>query len=260
VRVATAAVLLPVAVGAILLGPRWFLLLVVIMVGAGWWEWVGMGRAGQLRPFAIVGGVAAVGLSALAAIAGPWRELALVALVVALGLAALLRSNYDAVLTDVAYTILGVMWIGWLGGYAIVLRDRPDGTTWLLVALAITWSADTGAFFAGRAFGKHLLCPRISPKKTVEGLVGGLVAASLVGSAAVFWFLLFPSWLGAAVGLLGGSAAVLGDLWESLVKRQLGVKDSGTLMKGHGGVLDRIDSVLFAVPAVTACVILIQGG
>lgn len=260
VRVATAAVLLPITVGAVLLGSPWFLLLVILMVGAGWWEWLGMGRAGQLHPFAIIGGVAAVGVSALAAVAGPWRALALVALLVALGLAALLRSNYDAVLTDVTYTLLGVVWIGWLGGYAIALRDRPDGTAWLLVALAIAWSADTGAYLAGRAFGKHLLCPRVSPKKTVEGLIGGLVAAIVVGAAGAFWFLPLPWWLGAAVGLLGGSAAVVGDLWESLVKRQLGVKDSGTLVKGHGGVLDRIDSVLFAVPTVTACVILIQGG
>ncbi|HEY8744588.1 MAG TPA: phosphatidate cytidylyltransferase, partial [Chloroflexota bacterium] len=130
----------------------------------------------------------------------------------------------------------------------------------LLTAIAVTIAADTGAYATGRAVGRHLLCPRVSPKKTVEGLVGGLAAAALVGGGAAVLAWDRPVWLGAVVGVAGGAAAVLGDLLESLVKRQLGVKDSSRLIPGHGGVLDRIDGLLFVIPVMAACVMLIQSG
>jgi phosphatidate cytidylyltransferase len=126
----------------------------------------------------------------------------------------------------------------------------PMGHRWLLTALAIVWAADSGAYFAGRHFGKHKLSPRISPNKTVEGLVGGLVAGIATGLAF--------GWLaGASVAQLPALAlvafatvlfSVVGDLFESLLKRHVGAKDSGTLIPGHGGILDRIDGVLAALP------------
>lgn len=132
----------------------------------------------------------------------------------------------------------------------LIHASAPMGNRWLLTALTIVWAADSGAYFAGRALGKHKLAPRISPNKTWEGLFGGLVAGLL---AAAFF-----GWLaGAQLPQYGGLmlvaaitvfASVLGDLFESLLKRQAGAKDSGTLIPGHGGVLDRIDGVLAALP------------
>ncbi len=129
-------------------------------------------------------------------------------------------------------------------------EDGAFGNRWLLLALAIVWATDTGAYFAGRRFGKRKLAPRISPNKTVEGLTGGVIAgvvvavafAPLAGATAAQLPLV------ALVALLTVLASVVGDLFESLLKRHAGAKDSGTLIPGHGGVLDRIDSVLAALP------------
>ncbi|MCD9028124.1 phosphatidate cytidylyltransferase [Luteimonas sp. BDR2-5] len=124
------------------------------------------------------------------------------------------------------------------------------GNRWLLLALAVVWATDTGAYFAGRRFGRHKLAPRISPNKTVEGLAGGVLAGVLVAVAAAPWAGATTAQLPlvALVALLTVLASVVGDLFESLLKRHVDAKDSGTLIPGHGGVLDRIDSVLAALP------------
>ena len=131
----------------------------------------------------------------------------------------------------------------------------PRNHLWLLAALMMVWMADTGAYFAGRKFGRHKLSPRISPNKTVEGLVGGLLAALVVG--LVFAALAGASaaempWV-ALTAILTVGASVIGDLFESLLKRHAGVKDSSALIPGHGGMLDRIDSVLAALPVFALC-------
>ncbi len=131
----------------------------------------------------------------------------------------------------------------------------PRNHLWLLTALMVVWMADTGAYFAGRKFGKHKLSPRISPNKTVEGLIGGVVAALVVG--LVFALIAGASaaqlpWIALTVVLTVG-ASVIGDLFESLLKRHAGVKDSSDLIPGHGGILDRVDSVLAALPVFVIC-------
>ena len=133
---------------------------------------------------------------------------------------------------------------------AWIHAEQPNGHRWLLTALAIVWAADSGAYFAGRKFGRLKLAPRVSPNKTVEGLIGGVLAGVAVGIA-------FASFAGAqpaqlpAVALVAFVAvlfSVVGDLFESLLKRHAGVKDSGHLIPGHGGILDRVDGVLAALP------------
>lgn len=137
---------------------------------------------------------------------------------------------------------------------ALIHASQPHGNRWLLIALMIVWAADSGAYFAGRKFGKTKLSPRISPNKTVEGLIGGVIAGMLVALAASPFAYATP---GDSVAHLPAIAvvaiwtilfSVVGDLYESLLKRHVGAKDSGTLIPGHGGVLDRIDSVLAALP------------
>ena len=262
-RILSAAVILIVAIPVTIIGGPAFWLFVLVVAAAAWWECLTMGRAHGFRPFRVVGGVAVLGICLLGAVPAQWRDLALLVAFGAIALASVLRRDYTGVLVDIAYTCFGVLWIGWLAGYAIYLRNvsgSVPGLPWLLTAIAITIAADSGAYFSGRALGRHLLAPRVSPKKTIEGLAGGLLAAGIVGAAAALLALQQPWWLGALLGVVSGLAAVLGDLLESLVKRQFDVKDSSRLIPGHGGVLDRIDSLLFVIPVVAGCVILIQSG
>lgn len=161
-----------------------------------------------------------------------------------------------AALVSVAATLLGVVYVALLAGFLVGVRMIEDTgqTTKLASKLLTTFFAlvifsDTGAYFVGRALGRNKLAPRISPGKTVEGFIGGLVAAVVTGAACKYIFfpelnLIHALILGALVGLVGP----VGDLSESLLKRGSDVKDSGTIMPGHGGMLDRVDSVLFCAP------------
>lgn len=156
---------------------------------------------------------------------------------------------------------LGVLWCGGLLPYLAVLRDRPfDGLGLGLIGLFCCWASDTGAYFAGRAFGARPLYPLVSPNKTLEGGAGGVVCAVLMALAvkAVLHIPVTYQDL-AAMGALGAMAGVLGDLAESLLKRSAGVKDSSQLIPGHGGIFDRFDGVVFAVPAIYIYVTLFVG-
>ena len=143
----------------------------------------------------------------------------------------------------------GILYVGVLGAHLVLLRFLPDGGSWLIIASAITACSDTGAYFVGKSFGKRKLCPHISPNKTVEGAVGGILCGLL--GAVFFAALLLPTvnWfflIGASIFLAG--AGIFGDLTESIIKRGTATKDSGSCLAGHGGVLDRVDSLLFVCP------------
>lgn len=142
---------------------------------------------------------------------------------------------------------------GWLAALAI-----PAGAAWVYLVLAVTWMTDAGAFFVGRAVGHRPLAPHISPRKTLEGALGGIVAAILTALLCVP-LLGLPLSIPAAVvlGLVGGLAAVVGDLIVSQIKRQIGAKDSGSLIPGHGGLLDRLDSMLFTGPILYYLIVLL---
>ncbi len=189
----------------------------------------------------------------------PWRE-------VALGLFLMGSFSYEllkgADFTRFAFTLLAFLYLPWSLGYVLLLRETPDpglGLWTLSLPLVASFATDTGAYFAGRFFGRHKLAPEISPGKTLEGSMGGILFSFLALLAytalvrEVFPFGLLELWL---FSLLLSLAAQLGDLAESMLKRFAGVKDSGRFLPGHGGLLDRIDSLLFTFPLTYFLVVL----
>jgi phosphatidate cytidylyltransferase len=156
----------------------------------------------------------------------------------------------DGVTVSMGVTLLGIVWIGIPLVHAVLLRDLPDHGAGLLVDVLVgTFVADTAAYATGRMFGSHKIAPSISPNKTIEGLIGGF----LIGTMG-FWFAgLYQDWLSGVDALIIGAAvaavAPVGDLFESMLKRDLGTKDTGTLFGPHGGILDRLDAVLFTIVA-----------
>ena len=154
----------------------------------------------------------------------------------------------------VGLAVLGTVYPGLLLSALVRLRQVDRGEWWVLLALTVTWMNDTCAYFAGRAFGKHKLYVRISPSKTWEGAIGGALG-SIAGAIAVqlLWIPRLPTWGAAIVGAGAALLGPLGDLSESMMKRAYGAKDSGRLLPGHGGMLDRIDALIFNAPFVLLC-------
>ncbi len=151
---------------------------------------------------------------------------------------------------DGIITLFGTLYIGWLLGHIVLMHYLPQGSFYILLSLFVTWIIDSGAYFAGSYLGKHKLCPHISPKKTIEGAFGGFLAGviSTVGFGT-FWLKL-PLEHMILMGSIVGIIAQLGDLAESALKRYADIKDSGNIIPGHGGILDRVDSILFVIPTV----------
>jgi phosphatidate cytidylyltransferase len=187
-----------------------------------------------------------------------------IALIVA-GIVAVRRTELSNGLLAGTFTVVGALYCGWLLGYLIdlgVVGSRVVGghfdptfeeilkRSWLLLAILPTWANDVAAYGIGRAFGRRRLLPHVSPGKTVEGTLGGIAAAVIVATLMVGLFEFSP-WIGIAAGALVGVFAVLGDLVESAVKRAAVAKDSGALLPGHGGVLDRVDSLIFVAPVLS---------
>ncbi|MFI2650828.1 phosphatidate cytidylyltransferase [Micromonospora fulviviridis] len=249
-----AAIGVGLALGAAILVPLFFYLpaflaVVAAALAIGSWEMArAVRRSGAHPPLVplVAGGVITVGL---AWFAGP-DALCLGLLVTVLG-TMIWRlgdgpGNYQRDLT--AATLIAV-YVPFLGGFAAMLAAAPDdGHLRVLVTLVAVVLSDTGGYAAGVAFGKHPMAPTISPKKSWEGFAGSVTAAA-AGSALLLWLLLdVAPWWGALFGMAISGAAVLGDLAESMIKRDLGVKDMSNLLPGHGGLMDRLDSILFAVP------------
>ncbi|TMF13174.1 MAG: phosphatidate cytidylyltransferase [Chloroflexi bacterium] len=269
-RVLSAAVGIPVIVALILIGGVPYTVAVAIILALGVLEFYAatdpetsatsaayprLRRAaptlfGQRMPaFAGCGGVVLL----VAAAYGGLDELtgALAGLIAGVFLILILRQDAQTGLSDWLWIVGGLAYVGFLGAHLLLLRDLDDGREWVFVAVFSTFVADTAAYFVGRALGRRQIAPAVSPGKTVEGGIAGLVA----GFGAVFiivWVVgldvdelkLLP------LALLLPAVAVVGDLGESLIKRGAGVKDTSDLVPGHGGFLDRLDSVLFTTPLV----------
>jgi len=147
--------------------------------------------------------------------------------------------------------LAGLLYVALLISFVPLVRGFENGLLWLFFVLLTTWAGDTGGYLAGRAFGKHKLFPRISPKKTWEGAAGGLLLSVAVGVVGKLFVMPEIAWVHVVcLAILLDVAGVVGDLTESMLKRASGVKDSGAIMPGHGGALDRLDSLLFTVPAL----------
>jgi phosphatidate cytidylyltransferase len=247
VRIATAVVGLPV-VGAVVLwrDSRGILALCLVAAALSLVEYTGLVMRG--RPLAERAGTVLIGCGLLVAFAlQPEFGVAwMVAGVIAVGLLILPRAvDIPTAWPRLAAAGFGVFYVGGLLS-ALPILHRVAGPAWVALAIAVTFGNDTGAYFAGRAFGKHKLAPAISPGKTVEGAVGGLVASVLIAFATRALFM--PELTLRDCVMIAVPAAIVGpagDLVESLLKRAAGAKDSGRLLPGHGGILDRIDALLF---------------
>ena len=265
IRLLAALVMAPLAIAAILLLPTpWMMVLAAVLLLAGLWEWFDLAEIEDTLARSVL-------------------LVAHLAMMVAIVWASRSTTGPTLVLFQLA-SVIGVVWwllaLLWLGRYrfasdhdtharmfklaagalsvipawcalAWIHASTPNGHHWLLVALVIVWAADTGAYFVGRKLGRHKLAPRISPNKTIEGLAGGVIAGVVAGVGIAFLVAgAHPAQLPAValVALAAVLFSVVGDLFESLLKRHVGVKDSGHLIPGHGGILDRIDGVLAALP------------
>jgi phosphatidate cytidylyltransferase len=224
----------------------------IVLAGSAW-EYVRLYRAVQYEPNEIItiGGVLGIATARFFFVeaAIPLFVL-LVLLAMALHVFAYERGRDQAAL-DFSVTVTGIVYLGWLGSYLLDLRSLPQGLWWLMLVLPIVWGADTGAYSIGAVYGKHKMTPRLSPKKSWEGYFAGVFTSVIVGAFFAYAFSsISPQPLGGLItplqggflGLVIGALAPLGDLGESMLKRQGGLKDSSNIFPGHGGFLDRIDS------------------
>ncbi len=252
-RVKVVLILLPIGLVVFILGGIVYTAAIALVLALAGWEYTRLFQAGGLQASGVLVIISVVALSVSRALddfsSAPWIIALIILVSMAYHLVRFERGRQEAG-TDFAVTLSGSLYFGWLGAYLISIRALPDGLWWLLLTLVSVWIADSGAYFVGRRFGKHKMSPRLSPKKTWEGFVGGIVAGTLGGLLIAALFRALPwsgeniaVWHGAVLGFALAVITPLGDLGESMVKRQVGVKDSGKLLPGHGGAWDRIELV-----------------
>ncbi len=268
-RYISAAIGMPVGLGTCLLFPRFFAVFVTTLITIGMVEFYAMARTRGLAPHSVIGSSCSIAICLLAWVGRPLSMLySLAAATIIVCTFAMARTARDAI-ANISVTVFGIIYVGWLCSHIISLRMLPleggeasvnfGGAGYVIMLLIFLWLGDGGAFFAGTAWGKRKLLPTVSPNKTVEGAIGGL-ALTLIGALlirdtgllldnfeiALFPDLGLPGYLLVAAGI--GVAGMVGDLCESYLKRDAGLKDTGNLMPGHGGFLDRFDSLAFAAP------------
>ncbi len=252
-RVISAVVLIPLVALVAWLGGWWFTGFIAIYAGVTTWELMRLiAKTDFAQPIFWL----AIPLAMLLVLEGGLppnmsRLQAILVLGILIGLVIALFLNRPNAPTDLLLTISGAIYLGLTLRFLALMRHRDDGLWWLIVMALSVWVMDSGAYFTGRAIGKHKFWPRISPKKTWEGFFGGLIFGTLAATALVQF--LIPQgnwWQGAMLGVIIGIVGPLGDLSESLFKRQAGEKDSSNLIPGHGGFFDRIDSFIFVAPVM----------
>jgi len=254
-RLATAAVAIPLLLAIIFIAPTWWWgVLVVVIASLAIVEYLRLAFGDRLGPRVVGGalGLAVVLAAVSAPVPGLWLTASLAAILpVAMTYVVVLRQDLAEGLTDIGAIAVGILYGGLLLPHFYWLRHLPEGSAWVTFVIAIAMAGDSGGYFVGHAYGRHKLVPHLSPGKTVEGALG-IVASSLL-CAAIAKLILFPqhTWTEILVlGVLMSIIGQIGDLSESVMKRAFGAKESGALFPGHGGVLDRIDSLLFPLVLV----------
>lgn len=256
-RALSAIVLIPAVAGLTYAG-GWLLAAVVflVVIRAAWEAFALLTGAGY-RP-SLFSASLMMGLFLLAA---RFPEAQIGGLVLAISLMGsliwqLLRPPQDHPVQSWALTLGLALWLGWLAGHFVLLRDLSPafdlglGTRWLAVGFLVTWINDSAAYFVGKAIGRHRCCPYLSPNKTWEGTLGGWIGGVAATVLLGLWLVDLPWVHGLALGALVATVAPFGDLAKSMIKRQMGVKDFAALIPGHGGMFDRIDSLLFVIPTI----------
>jgi phosphatidate cytidylyltransferase len=246
-RILTAVVGIPLLIAIIWFGELWFTLLMAAIAGLASWEFYGMAGRLKVQPITYFAIAVVVLITVSPHCPYPSTLPILITSAIIISLIWLLfRFPRDQAFANWAWTIAGILYIGWMLSYWVGLRSLEAGRGLVFLAMFTTFANDTGAFFVGRAWGKHALAPSISAGKTWEGAIGGLffsiVVSLLIG---IIFRLPFSYWQIALTGFIISIFAQLGDLVESLLKRNTGVKDAGKLIPGHGGLLDRVDSLIF---------------
>lgn len=255
-RIASALVAAPVFILLIWYGSyNLFAMAVALIAGVSFNEFAQMSKQRDIDLFRVHGLISAVILP-LSFMGGADTVYAVAALIIVSLFAAAVAEGRPE-LEKLAYTLAGVFYIGLMYASFILVRGLPDGNRIVLLVCCSVWGADIGAYYVGRTFGKYKLAPAISPGKTVEGFFGGVVLGFI--GAALYSAYLLPeadTAMIVAAGLCGSVIGPVGDLSESLIKRFFGVKDSGNIMPGHGGALDRLDALMFAMPVFYVFLIL----
>ncbi|MEO8648085.1 MAG: phosphatidate cytidylyltransferase [Acidobacteriota bacterium] len=266
-RILTAAVALPILIASIILPSYFqpavwiFVTIAVLALAAGLFEFYSLSKKLELKADAAVGYVGAAAITVAFIFDAPSRDPDLLLLTLgAFTIAVLItqtfrfQKDFTKMLAGAGVTILGVVYLAFLGGFLIATRVGFESHQYLSTHLLgyfflVLMGSDTGAYFAGRAYGKHKLAPQISPGKTVEGLIGGMLAAAAFAALATFWFFPeLPYRFSIPLAIVMAVVGVLGDLAESAIKRGSKTKDAARILPGHGGLLDRLDSLLLNAP------------
>ncbi|MDM8528345.1 phosphatidate cytidylyltransferase [Anaerolineales bacterium HSG24] len=245
-RLASGLLAMLIAFFAVYLGEVWFLVGAWLVAMIAGWEFGKMMKAGGYHTTPLIT-LALITLLLADSYRWPDTQLQLIVTFVIISalVGQLFRKKTDTPTADWALTIMGGLYVGLGLAHLVALRQLADGAMWVTIVFISTWGSDTLAYSIGRQFGKHKIWPRHSPKKTVEGFVGGILGG-VIGALLVG--IIFPNILGLGLVMIGAIipiVAFLGDICESMLKRDTGIKDSSNLFPGHGGFLDRVDSLLF---------------
>ena len=265
-RAAFAIIAAPVSIVVVYIGGLPFAILLGVIAGLATWEFYRIARAAGSDPISEFGVPLAAATPILAWVYSTYgihtpAALSLLALMTLFSVSIWARGVDGRPISAISITVLGVLYTGATIAFGFSLRNHvyvrhapAAGTALVVLPMMLTWASDTGGYFAGRAFGRHKLIPAVSPSKTVEGALGALLLTVVICWAYTRWILQpnaavsMPPWAVIVFGLAISVAAQMGDLFESLIKREAGVKDSSGIIPGHGGVLDRFDSMFFVLP------------
>lgn len=260
-RLITAAVLLPTILLVLFLKPVWFWRVTVsIFIAIAWWEWLRLSKAGDKTWLVVLSSGALIGLMYLFFNVGYSSGVVFFSMILWLFAIAVcfIDPSRASQLVKPETKLLFGSWVLAFSWWSLIwLKEQSHGSFWVLGFLVIIWLADSGAYFAGKRFGKNKLAPAISPGKTIEGLIGGAFCVAIYAFFMTSLFVEYSRILLMVAAIVIAVVSVGGDLFESWMKRQANMKDSSQILPGHGGVLDRIDSLIAAMPFILTAYVLI---